>query len=116
MAPTLRDGQWVLINKCAYLFHAPGRGDVVCIWTGRELLDKRIIGLPGEEVAFQKGKLYVNGTLVFEPYVQGVGNLEVVPSRIPADAFCVIGDNRSGTSVAVVNRLRVVGKVVCCVP
>ena len=110
MAPTLQDGQVVLVNKLAYLFRAPARGDIVCIWTGREFLIKRIIGLPGEGVALQNGKLYVNGRLVLEPYADHPGEVEIAPGKIPANSFGVIGDNRLGTIVAVVNRGRIVGE------
>ncbi len=111
MKPTLRDGQMVAINKLAYFFRSPERGDVVFIWSGRELMIKRIIGLPGEEVALHDGNLYVNGRLFPEPYVARPGQLEVAPGKIPASSFVVIGDNRSGTAVAVINRKRIVGKL-----
>ncbi len=113
MAPTLHDGQWVIVNKLVYRFRPPARTEIVCIWTGTEYMTKRIIGLPGEEVSVHAGKLRVNGTLCLEPYVGDPGDLELLPGKIPANSFAVIGDRRSGTIVAVVNRRRIVGKVVC---
>ncbi len=38
--------------------------------TGAELYNNRIVGLPGEEIPFRDGILYVNGCAVTEPYVQ----------------------------------------------
>ncbi len=111
MAPALQPGQIVLVHKLAYLWHEPARGDIVCIWTGSDLLLKRIIGLPGEEVALRKGKLYVGGRRVQEPYVVHRAPLEVAPGKIPANSFAIIGDNRPGTILAVVNRERIVGKL-----
>ena len=87
--------------------------EIVCIWTGTDYITKRIIGLPGEEVSMHAGKLQVNGRLCLEPYLDDPGDLEILPGRIPANACAVIGDGRSGTIVAVVNRRRIVGKVVC---
>ena len=58
------------------------------------------------------GKLQVNGKLCMEPYVEDPGDLEILPGKIPANSFAVIGDRRSGTIVALVNRSRIVGKVV----
>src|SRR3974377_991344 len=75
MSPALQDRQVVLVNKVAYLFRPPARGDIVSIWTGREWLIKRIIGLPGEGVALKKGTLLVNGKVVPEPYLEPPGDL-----------------------------------------
>lgn len=50
MSPTILSGDFVLINKLAYLIHGPGRGDVVVAETrGSNIrLVKRVMGLPGE--------------------------------------------------------------------
>ncbi len=113
MAPTLHDGQLVIVNKVVYRFRAPARGEIVSIWTGTEYMAKRIIGLPGEEVALHAGKLQVNGRLCLEPYLEDPSDLEILPGKIPANRFAVIGDKRLGTIIALVNRTRIVGKVVC---
>ena len=55
MLPTLHGGQIVGINKLAYCVRPPERGDIVAIWTGEELIVKRIVGLPGEEIALRDG-------------------------------------------------------------
>ena len=48
MQPTLHPGSIAGVNKLAYRFGPPRRGDVVAIRAGRELIVKRILGLPGE--------------------------------------------------------------------
>ncbi len=113
MAPTVRSGQLVMVNKIVYRFRPPARGEIVTIWTGTEYMAKRIIGLPGEEVALYAGKLQVNGRLCSEPYLEDPGDLEILPGKIPADSFAVTGDKRSATIIALVNRKRIVGKVAC---
>jgi signal peptidase I len=113
MAPVLHDRQVIIVNKLAYLFRPPARGEIVCIWTGAEYITKRIIGLPGEEVALRAGKLQVDSKPWFEPYLEDPGDLEILPGRISADTYAVIGDKRSDTVLAVVSRRRIVGKVVC---
>jgi len=113
MTPTLRDGQVVLVNKVAYHLHAPERGDLVSVCTGSGLMIKRIIGLPGEEVALRDGRLYVNGRLMPEPYVELPDHFELASGKIPSNCYGVIGDNRCGTVVAVVGRQRIVGKLMC---
>src|SRR3954454_20572344 len=63
MVPTLKVGDRVFVNKFIYRFHEPERGDIVVFRSvegGDEDLIKRVVGLPGDEVADQDGVLYVN--------------------------------------------------------
>lgn len=50
MAPTLKSGDYVLINKLSYLFGTPERGDIIVAYSQREgvRLVKRVMGLPYE--------------------------------------------------------------------
>lgn len=49
MYPTLQAGDYVLVNKTAYWFNDPGRGDVVVARArSGERLIKRVMGLPTE--------------------------------------------------------------------
>ncbi|MFI5401523.1 MAG: signal peptidase I, partial [Planctomycetota bacterium] len=72
MAPTLVPGaeggdRIVLADLLAYRFSAqPKRGDVVVfrLAEGGELLVKRVLGLPGEEVSLRKGDLLVGGKVL----------------------------------------------------
>jgi hypothetical protein len=57
------------VNKLAYFRHAPRRGDIVAVWTGKELMIKRVIGL-GEEISADNGLFSINGRTLHEPYVQ----------------------------------------------
>jgi len=79
MLPTLQSGDLILVNKFSYGIRLPvidrkvietgqpQRGDVVVF---RYPVDpdvdyiKRIVGLPGDEIAYLDKKLYVNGQLV----------------------------------------------------
>ena len=64
MLPTYQDRSVNFVNRLAYLFHEPRRGDVVAIGllAGEHVMYmKRVVGLPGETVAFHKGHLYING-------------------------------------------------------
>jgi signal peptidase I len=97
MQPGLNNNQYVLVNKLAYLFHAPERGDVIVFhWpvdTNKDLI-KRVIGVPGDVIVIDRTTVRVNGVLLTEPYINApanpVGNRWVVP---PNDYF-VMGDNR----------------------
>jgi signal peptidase I len=97
MLPGLKNNQYVLVNKLAYLFHVPERGDVIVFhWpvdTNKDLI-KRVIGVPGDVIVIDRTTVRVNGVLLKEPYIMApanpAGNTWVVP---PNDYF-VMGDNR----------------------
>jgi signal peptidase I len=116
MQPTCREGQIALVNKLAYRFGPPQRGDLVCFWTGKELYAKRIIGLPGEEIALRDGLLYVNGQPCPEHYLRAKGHWTVDAGTLGANRYAVAGDNRSLAQhravLVVVRRERIVGKLV----
>lgn len=61
---------------------------------------KRVIGLPGDNILIQDGKVYLNGTLLGENYLQsGVvtddGNGYCTSLTVPENSVFVMGDNRS---------------------
>jgi signal peptidase I len=74
MEPTLIGdpacGDHILVNKSAYAWRYPGRWEVVIfrypLNHQRNFL-KRLIGLPGEEVAIKNGNIYVNGRIARKP-------------------------------------------------
>jgi signal peptidase I len=94
MVPTLYLGQLLLINKDAYwrldgtlleqvlpdnpagspryLFGGPHRGDVVVFRspTSANYNVKRVVGLPGELLRVDAGRVFINGQPLDEPYVQ----------------------------------------------
>jgi signal peptidase I len=109
MLPTLRAGQIVSVNKLVYVFEPPRRGDVVAVWTGRELMIKRIVGIPGDEISADNGLFSINGHPLQEPYVQFQDRWNIAPGTLAADRFVVAGDNRSDTIVAIITRERIVG-------
>ena len=97
MEPGLLNGQYVLVNKLAYLFHTPERGDVIVFHFPKDTnvdLIKRVIGVPGDVIVIDAKTIRVNGVLLNEPYIMApinpLGNRIVVP---PNDYF-VMGDNR----------------------
>jgi len=103
MEPTYHDRRVNCVNLLAYKLHEPQRGDVVSIsfsdpvgfWPPSEMLMKRIIGLPGETVAFHNGHAYINGELLDEPYLKFDCDWEHEPMQCAPDEYYVVGDNRS---------------------
>jgi signal peptidase I len=98
MLPTYKDRGIHLVNRLAYVFHQPRRGDVVAIrmLAGDHVMYmKRIIGLPGETVEFHRGRLYINGKPVDEPYVKFRCYWNHEPEPVGPDQYYVVGDNRA---------------------
>ncbi|MGA3132930.1 MAG: signal peptidase I [Terracidiphilus sp.] len=99
MLPRLEDRDRLFINKFVYHFTAIERGDVVVFHYPRDpekSYIKRVIALPGDTLRIDRGRVYVNGKLVHEPYVppeyrDNVSEPEMV---IPADSYYMMGDHR----------------------
>ena len=98
MSPTLSDGQLVLTRSLRPAY-AVGRGDLVVLDSPDEpglSVVKRVVGLPGEDVTFDAGRVSVDGTLLEEPYAtRSVFRGEY---HVPAGHFLVLGDNRDASS------------------
>jgi len=97
MLPTYKSDGVNFVNRLAYVFGQPQRGDVVAIRMAGEhiMLMKRIIGLPGETVEFRRGELFINGETTEEPYVKLPWRWNMPPVKVGPDEFYVVGDNRS---------------------
>ena len=94
MAPTLRQGDYVLVD----LARAPQRGDIVVVATDGGRFVKRVVGLPGERVQFTEGMLLVDGDRLVEPYLRGLPpylGLQDAEFSLAGDEYFVMGDNRS---------------------
>ena len=97
MLPTYKENGVNFVNRLAYLFHEPRRGDVVAIGlkAGQHIMYlKRIVGLSGETVTFHEGRVYINGKLLDEPYLKLPCNWEHEPEPVGPDQYYVVGDNR----------------------
>lgn len=79
----------------------PERGDVVTFWNRdmNKLLVKRVIGLPGDEITFSGGYVYINGQLLEENYLpaQGITKCEKTFS-VPEGCLFMLGDNRTSST------------------
>lgn len=96
MEPTYRNNSINFVNTLRYRFRPPRRGDIVAIRLAgrRAMLLKRVVGLPGEYLAFWKGDLIVNGQPISEPYLEKFYRWNVPKVKISPDEFFVVGDNR----------------------
>ena len=104
MEPNFHDGEFLLTDKVTYRFGEPKRGDVIVFKAPPDYNDefiKRVIGVPGDEVRVQEGKIYVNGQELKEDYIPE--STTTKSSRfategkalvVPEDSLFVLGDNR----------------------
>jgi signal peptidase I len=104
MVPTLMVWDRVLINKLAYDFARPQRGDIVLFESpegGKEPLIKRVVGVPGDTIEVRAGTLYVDGLRQREPYVNNrFRNMQSPygPTEVPEGHYFMMGDNRGNSA------------------
>lgn len=126
MVPTLLEGDRILVCRVCLRVDDVDRGDVIVFegpdgsspdrgaigsvlhWVGEtvgiadpphEDFVKRVAGLPGDTVEIDRaGTLYVNGTVVDEPYLnQPVPTDDFPPTTVPDGMLFVLGDNRGNS-------------------
>ena len=106
MYPNFQNGEYLIVNELTYRFNEVERGDVVVFRfpnDPKQFFIKRIIGLPGETVRIEGGKVvivsrtYPGGVVLGEPYIVEAtpGNVEI---RLDASEYFVLGDNRDASS------------------
>lgn len=125
MLPTYSNGSFNFINCLAYRHHDPDRGDVVAIQDSladlggalpRVMLVKRIVGLPGDSVAFVDGRLCINGKPLDEPYLKfPTADWQSRPVHLGPNEYYYVGDNRSmplrDHAQGVTERRRILGRI-----
>jgi signal peptidase I len=100
MEPTLQSGEFVIVNKLAYLLGNPATGDVIVFHFPRDPDQeyiKRVIGLSGDRVEIRGGKVFVNDRALNEDYIAASPVYEAVWD-VPDDSLFVLGDNRNNSS------------------
>ncbi len=127
MLPTIEINDRVMVNKLAYKFGEPQRGDIVVFLNpsltdeeleetlpeavirsileavgvrtrGEDDLIKRVVGVEGEEVAIRDGYLQIDGVPYEEPYLAAGTHMEDFgPVTVPEGHVLVMGDNRDSS-------------------
>jgi signal peptidase I len=127
MEPSLGVGDRVLVNKVVYHVHPPRRGDVIVFeephptdepdrnifeafwhWLTQGLgvsasperdFIKRVVAVPGETIEVKRGRVFINGREVAEPYLSAtVDRRDFPPTKVPQENLFVMGDNRTNSN------------------
>jgi signal peptidase I len=105
MDPTFADGQYLIVDEITYRSHLPERGDVVVFKYPKDeskYFIKRIIGLPGETIKINNGKVSIfstdhpEGIELNEPYIKEL-SFENTTETLGKDEYFAMGDNRSNS-------------------
>jgi signal peptidase I len=100
MEPGLHTDEFVMVNKVAYLFSAPQRGDVIVFHypldTSKDFI-KRIIGVPGDTIRTTSSEVIVDGQVIHEPYISQPFNFVSQTWKLGPNQFFVMGDNRDNS-------------------
>ena len=98
MAPTVPKGTLLSLEREPSVH----RGDIIAFNAPKSLrttdvtyLLRRVVGLPGENIAARGGQLLVNGHILAEPYITpGTTPPDFPPVHVPRSQYFVLGDNR----------------------
>lgn len=124
MLPTVEPGQVLITRAGYYVTRPPQRGDIVTLLVPAhegQIWLQRIIGLPGETIAIEAGKVMINGRLLKETYVSPENatadySLSMAARTIPPGHYFMMGDNRDNSMdsriLDLTRREDVTGKVV----
>jgi signal peptidase I len=122
MLDTIHVNDRVMVNKLAFRFGEPQRGDIVVFrdpaeieedesipeavirsvleaigvrTRGHDDLIKRVIGLPGDTITISDNEVYVDGVALSEPYLdEDVAMPDAGPFVVGDEEVFVMGDNR----------------------
>lgn len=132
MSPVLNSGDVVLMNQIELDFGKPERFDVVVFQREDQKTNiKRIVGLPGETVQIQDGRVWINGEVLEEEKIQvevdgemheeekkiALAGLAENPVVLGEGEYFLLGDNRDSSedsrfaNVGNVKEEQIIGRV-----
>ena len=123
MESTLHDQEFILVNKAAYMWQPPARGDIIVFRypkNPQEDYIKRIIAIPGDTIQITPKAVTVDGLVLHERYVNKdklhYYDPTITRRTISSDQYFVMGDNRGNSSDSrdwgTVPRQNIIGKAI----
>lgn len=106
MYDTLKDGEVLFLSKISYRVSEIQRFDIVVVKDfDNDLIIKRVIGLPGDNIEYRDNELYINGEKSSKHFTEDDTEdftLEDIceirdmdcNGKIPDNMYLVLGDNR----------------------
>lgn len=109
MDPTLQDGNRLIVTKVGFDESDIEHFDIIVFHkTNQEDYVKRVIGLPGDEITYRNGSLYINQQFIEESYINKTASMRMASrqtgsftlkslmgvEKVPEGMLFVLGDNR----------------------
>lgn len=107
MEPNFETGDYLIIDELSYLLREPKRGEIIVFHfplDTRQYYIKRIVGLPGETLEIENGKINIknsvepNSFILNENYQLGGYTYGMVKITLKDNEYFVLGDNRPESS------------------
>jgi signal peptidase I len=117
MRPELQVGDRLLVNKLAYNFNQPERGEIVLYKDPEEDMEQmvRIIGLPGDLVEVKNKHVYLNEVEVTDLNLKTLPGFTLDEHVVPPLSYFIMGNVASDSKIPlatnIVSRYDIVGKV-----
>ena len=126
MMTTINPGDHLIVNRMPYYYRDPMRGEIVVFYFEGKHLIKRIIGVPGDEINIESGKVYVNDQPLQEEYLDHKENTYLYagakikfPYIVPDGYYFMMGDNRSNSKdsrvFGPIARTQIIAKAGLCI-
>jgi len=99
MMPSLDDQERIFVNKFVYRLEAIQRGDIVVFHYPRDpskSFIKRVIGMAGDHIRIEAGRVFVNGNPLDEDYLPRafVDQRSYAETVVPPNSYFLLGDHR----------------------
>ena len=118
MNPTLLNGEFVFVEKINA--HEPKRGEILIVKYPEDenYYIKRLVGMPGDIVSVENGRLMINGIAQEEAYIAEEIDYDLSERLVPENMYFVLGDNRNNSqdshsgSIGMIPAERIIGHAV----
>jgi len=123
MEPNFYEKDYLIIDEITYRFREPERGEIIVLKSpvSTDFYLKRVVGLPGERVKVENGKVIIyndanpKGIIMNETYLSSISTSGSVSFTLGDDQYFVLGDNRGASfdsrSFGAISRSAIIGRV-----